>query len=110
MYGNPVIHTYCDDGLEQLPTRVQQAAYRITAELLNNALRHARASEVQVQLLRHPDALEISVEDNGRGMPATPPTTGIGLRGVQARADFLHGSLHIDSSDQGTSVFVHLPY
>ncbi|OUJ75256.1 sensor histidine kinase [Hymenobacter crusticola] len=110
LYGNPTIRTYCDEGLEQLPPRVQQAAYRITAELLNNALRHARASEVLVQLLRHADSLEILVEDNGRGMPATPPGRGIGLRGVRARTDYLQGSLHIDSSEHGTSVFVRLPY
>ncbi|WP_324675770.1 7TM diverse intracellular signaling domain-containing protein [Hymenobacter sp. GOD-10R] len=110
LYGNPTIRTYCDEGLEQLPPRVQQAAYRITAELLNNALRHARASEVLVQLLRHADVLEILVEDNGRGMPATPSGRGIGLRGVQARTDYLQGSLHIDSSEHGTSVFVRLPY
>ncbi|WP_188810546.1 sensor histidine kinase [Hymenobacter cavernae] len=109
LYGNPIVRTYCDEGLDRLPPPVQQAAYRITAELLNNALRHARATEVLVQLLRHSDALEIMVEDNGRGLPSTPSGSGIGLRGVRARTDYLRGHLHIDSSNSGTSVVVRLP-
>jgi signal transduction histidine kinase len=109
LYGNPVVRTYCDEGLDQLPMPVQQAAYRIAAELLTNALRHAHATEVMVQLLRHSNTLEILVEDDGRGLPATSSGSGIGLRGVQARTNYLHGYLHIDSSDRGTSIVVRLP-
>jgi signal transduction histidine kinase len=110
LYGSPQVHMHCDDGLEQLPPVVQQAAYRITAELLNNAVRHARATEVTVQLQRQPTALEIVVADNGRGFPSTTPnTSGIGLRGVRARADYLHGQVFINSSEQGSEIKVLLP-
>jgi signal transduction histidine kinase len=109
LYGSPQVHVQCDDGLEQLPPVVQQAAYRIAAELLNNAVRHARATEVTVRLQRQAAALEIVVEDNGRGF--TPPTAGcgIGLRGVRARADYLHGEMFINSSEQGSRIAVVLP-
>ncbi|TGE10080.1 sensor histidine kinase [Hymenobacter fodinae] len=111
LYGSPKVHVHCDDGLEQLPPVVQQAAYRISAELLNNAVRHARATEVTVQLQRQPSALEIVVTDNGRGFPTTntTATSGIGLRGVRARADYLHGKVTISSSEQGSQVSVLLP-
>jgi signal transduction histidine kinase len=84
LYGSPVVHTYCDQSADQLPPALRQAAYRIAAELLNNAVRHSRATEVHVQVLRHPDTL-------------------------QARADYLRGRVHIDSTDQGTSIVVQIP-
>lgn len=109
--GHPVVvHTYCDASVDALAAPVQLAAYRIAAELLNNALRHAQASEVLVQLLLHPGALEIMVEDNGQGFTPNPKNAGIGLKGVQARTDYLRGTMHIDSSSHGTSVVVRLPY
>ncbi|TGD81299.1 sensor histidine kinase [Hymenobacter wooponensis] len=109
LYGNPQVRVHYDDGLEQLPPVVQQAAYRIAAELLNNAVRHARATEVTVRLQRHPTALEIIVEDNGRGFAAHTPGSGIGLRGVQARTEYLHGNMVIDSSEHGSRITVALP-
>ncbi|TGE21984.1 hypothetical protein E5K00_17165 [Hymenobacter aquaticus] len=111
VYGRPAVRTYCDTTLDDLPKPVQLAAYRIAAELLNNAIRHSRATEVSVQLLRHPAELEILVEDNGQGFSKTPSGSGsgIGLRGVQARADYLRGRVHIDSSSHGTSIVVQIP-
>ncbi|HEX8327395.1 MAG TPA: 7TM diverse intracellular signaling domain-containing protein [Hymenobacter sp.] len=108
-YGSPSVHTYCDEGLDLLPAPLQQAAYRIVAELLNNAVRHAGATEIQVQVLRHPHNLEVLVEDNGRGFAADTPAAGIGLRGVRARVEYLQGRLHIDSSAQGSSLVVQIP-
>ena len=110
LYGTPQVRTYCDKGLDELPTALQQTAYRIAAELLNNAVRHAHATEVLVQLLRRPGTLEMLVEDNGRGFDPSKPAAGIGLRGVQARIDYLRGQLHVDSSPHGTCVVVQLPY
>ena len=108
-YGSPAVRTYCDVGLDQLSMPVQQAAYRIAAELLNNAVRHSGATQVQVQLLCHPGTLEVLVEDNGRGFPPGTTGGGIGLRGVRARVAYLRGVLHIDSSAHGTSVVVQIP-
>lgn len=109
LYGSPAVRTYCDAGLEQLPQPLQLAAYRIAAELLNNAVRHSHATEVQVQLLRLPAALEIMVEDNGSGFNPTATGPGIGLRGVYARAEYLHGQVHIDSTEKGSCIMVRLP-
>jgi signal transduction histidine kinase len=72
-------------------------------------VRHARATEVQVQVLRLPATLEILVEDNGSGFKPGTTGPGIGLRGVYARAEYLHGQVHIDSTDKGTCIVVRLP-
>jgi len=109
LHGSTTVHTYCDQGLDQLPLPLQQTAYRIAAELLNNAVRHAAAAEVHVQVLLRPGVLEILVEDNGRGFQQQNGGAGIGLRGVRARADYLHGHVHVDTSAAGTSIIVQLP-
>jgi signal transduction histidine kinase len=109
LQGHPVVHPYFDPSIDAVPAPLQQAAYRIAAELLHNAVRHAAASDVQVQVLRHPATLEVFIEDNGQGFAPHAPAAGIGLRGVRARVEYLHGHLHVDSSPGGTSVLVRLP-
>ncbi|WP_375437330.1 7TM diverse intracellular signaling domain-containing protein [uncultured Hymenobacter sp.] len=109
IYGTPTVRTFCDEGLDQLPQPLQTAAYRIAAELLNNAVRHASATQVQVQLLRLPTTLEIMVEDNGGGFKPKSTGAGIGLRGVYARTEYLRGEVHIDSTEKGTFIVVRLP-
>lgn len=109
LHGNLAVRTYYDPGIDQLPVPLQQAVYRIIAELLNNAVRHSAATEIMVQVLRHASTLEVLVEDNGRGFTTNTPAAGIGLRGVQARAEYLRGRLHLDSSEHGTSVVAQIP-
>src|SRR5262249_38858252 len=51
--------------LPTLPPQVENAAYRITTEALNNAARHARAHRVEVTMTAPNDALQITVADDG---------------------------------------------
>ncbi len=106
----PTVQTHFDPNLAAtLPPTVQLAAYRIAAELLHNALRHAEARTVLLQLLRFPDHLLIMVEDDGRGFRPTTDGAGLGLRGVRTRAAYVGGTVEIDSSGRGTVVTVRLP-
>ncbi|SFQ66497.1 sensor histidine kinase [Hymenobacter arizonensis] len=111
MQGTLRVHTHFDDGLDHLPSPVQSAAYRIVAELVNNAMRHAQAQQVHVHLRRRPPLLELCVEDDGRGFGQgeDTPMTGIGLRGVRTRVAYLNGSLNIETPGVGTRVVVRLP-
>ena len=110
-HGTPQVCSQIDADLDQLPPAVQSAAYRIVAELVNNAVRHAQATQVQVHLRRHPAQLELCVQDNGRGFGRgeDTPVTGIGLRGVRTRTAYLGGSVTIESPGRGTRVVVRLP-
>ncbi|MEJ7664995.1 MAG: ATP-binding protein [Hymenobacter sp.] len=95
----PRISCHCEAAAAALPP-VQQAAYRIVAELLHNALRHAQARHVQVAVRRLPTILLLSVNDDGRGFDpqAAPPRRGgLGLRGVQARTGYLGGWVRVRS-------------
>ncbi|RYU74640.1 ATP-binding protein [Hymenobacter persicinus] len=83
--------------------------YRIVQELLTNALRYARAGQILVQLMRHDDELHLVVEDDGQGFDITTNKPGVGLRSVQARAQYLGGHLQVQSQPgQGTSVSLEL--
>ncbi|MCC3154904.1 7TM diverse intracellular signaling domain-containing protein [Hymenobacter sp. BT770] len=110
--GTPRVITHFDADIDQLPQAVQSAAYRIVAELVNNAVRHAQAHQVEVQLRLHPEVLELCVEDDGRGFGRgeDAPITGIGLRGVRTRTAYLGGTVNIESPGYGTRVVVRLPY
>ena len=90
-----------------------EAAYRMVAELLHNALRHAHATEVQVEVRRLPTSLRLLVADNGRGFDphrAAPRRGGLGLRGVHARAGYLRGQVVVTTQPgQGTRIVIEVP-
>jgi two-component system sensor histidine kinase UhpB len=77
---------------------VDIAIYRTVQEGLTNVMRHARASQVRVRLERlSPDALQLTVQDDGRGMDLNAATRGLGLLGVRERAAAVGGQLDVDS-------------
>ena len=86
---------------QRLPALVEIAVYRTVQELLNNVMKHAQASEVEVHVAREANRLYVSVEDNGRGFEpavlAAEPLAGIGLAGVRNRVALLGGELAIRS-------------
>ncbi|QLG46223.1 tetratricopeptide repeat-containing sensor histidine kinase [Costertonia aggregata] len=86
----------------------ETAIYRIVQELINNILKHAKASEAMVQINNHGDKLTITVEDNGEGFDPDNNSTGIGLQNIKSRVDFLKAGLDIDSSDNGTTIQIAL--
>jgi two-component system NarL family sensor kinase len=73
--------------------------YRILQELLNNTMKHARATEVSVQLIREGTRLNVLFEDNGIGFDPklSANQKGAGLLNVKSRVDYLKGQLDIHS-------------
>ena len=102
------LHTNQIDGL--LSNEAKLHVYRIVQELLNNSIKHADASEIDVQLNKIEETLLIMVEDNGNGFDQQNAKQGLGLGNLQSRVNVLRGEMEIDSSpDRGTSVTVHIP-
>lgn len=78
------------------------SVFRIFQEALTNIARHAHASRVDVSLAAQEGWLQLTVSDNGGGMPAASPTgKSIGLIGMAERARELGGTLHIGCPDEG---------
>jgi len=98
-----------------LSPQVATTALRIGREAVLNALKHADAQKIQVQLDYGLRILTLQVRDDGRGMPpgaaeAAAIDGHLGLTGMRARADRVAGSLRITSEPgQGTIVRASLP-
>lgn len=85
--------------------------YRIVQELVNNALKHAAAAEIMVQLVRGSDWIRINVEDDGKGfdVEVLKQSKGFGWGSIRNRVDYLQGNIDIRSEPgSGTSVSVEL--
>ena len=97
--------------LPSLPRDVQTALYRIAQEALNNAARHAGATNVDLVLRALPHAVELRIADNGRGFDAARVCSGhLGLGIMRERAEAIGARLAIDSArGRGTSVTVTWP-
>ena len=96
----------------RLDNQVETVLYRVIQEIVNNIIKHAKASQISMQLIRHETELNIMIEDNGVGFDTNQldDFEGIGLKGIKTRIEFLNGSVHFDSSiGRGTTVIIDIP-
>jgi signal transduction histidine kinase len=100
-----------DDAATGLPHPVAEALWRVAQEALFNVERHAGATAVRVALTVAPDAVELVVSDDGRGLPPDAETRPghYGLRGMRERVEGLGGTLALETDGGGTRVHAHLP-
>jgi PAS domain S-box-containing protein len=102
---------YANGDLETLPLLVQEELYFIAQEALNNSLRHARATEIQVRLVKQNEHLELVVQDNGGGFDTATVSEGMGLRNMQARAQLVDAKIQVHSwQGKGTRVQLHMRF
>ncbi len=100
------------EGEERLPRSVQGELYHLALEALNNALKHARAQHVQVQLRFSDMGTFLEICDDGVGFePAIARLGGgFGLPGMKERAQRIGGKLQIESTPgKGTQVSIQVP-
>jgi signal transduction histidine kinase len=99
--------------LQMLDQSTEIVLYRIIQELTNNALKHAMAKHIFIQINAHSRGVSIIVEDDGKGFDATSLAIagGGGLRNVAARVDYVKGSLDINTAKgNGSSISVEVPF
>ena len=86
--------------------------YRLIQEAMTNAARHSQGSVVSVVLRSTPSRVQAIIEDNGAGFdPEATRREGrsVGLHSMRERAELLGGQLEIESSAEGTTLFVEVP-
>jgi len=99
----------------ELPSNVQAALLRICQESFTNVRRHARATQVTVDLTFYPEAVCLKVQDDGigfdfEGVKAAGTQSSFGLAGMKERARLLGGTLAVSSQKgKGTLVEVSIP-
>ena len=99
------VRVEADGDMAGLPAATEVATYRIVAEALTNASRHADASEVVLTLRREGDRVLVSVEDDGRGV-AADSVPGVGLASMASRAEEVGGSLGVVTGPRGRGTVV----
>ena len=82
--------------------------YRIIMELTNNIIKHSGATEATVQLIYYDGFLKILAEDNGTGIKDSS-SSGIGLKNIRSRINYLSGNFSVDSSHLGTTIVLTIP-
>jgi signal transduction histidine kinase len=98
-------------GLDRrLPEEMEVRVYRICQELVQNVIKHARATTVRIQLILHKDSLNIMVEDNGIGLQKDRLMRGFGFSTIQSNVDLFKGTFDIESQPgKGCLVLIDLP-
>jgi signal transduction histidine kinase len=94
--------------LERLEIRLELALYRILQELLNNTLKHAQASEVNIKFKPDNQRLTVIYQDNGKGFDfETLTKRGLGLKNIESRVNMIHGKLtYIPTVEKGVEVII----
>jgi len=105
-------HTYFKN-LPPLDLNTKITLFRMLNELIQNVIKHAKATECNIQLIYDRKILRIMVEDNGVGFDynkcSSPQEEGIGLTNIRSRVEFLKGEMHVESNFTGTTFILQVP-
>jgi signal transduction histidine kinase len=106
-------HITCHDLPKTLSQDVATCLYRIAQESLNNVVRHAKASRIEVALAQSSMGLLFTIADDGVGFPPDLPRTesgGLGLLSMKERVALVGGTLTIESAiGTGTKLQASIP-
>jgi signal transduction histidine kinase len=108
--GLPIEVRVDPDPLPRVDPAVETGAYFLISEAVTNALKHARAEGIEIDVRHRPDRLEITVRDDGAGFDTTRVTDRGGLVHMRDRVNALGGRLTVvPSLAEGTSIEAVLP-
>ncbi|MET0462912.1 MAG: sensor histidine kinase [Chitinophagaceae bacterium] len=106
------IHLYTE-GLDQpLDASTEAMLYRIIQECVNNVIKHAHATILDISIIRDADGISATIEDNGRGFDTKEKARsgGMGLKNIHTRIEYLKGNIDIDSfPGRGTVISLQIP-
>ena len=110
---NISIHLQLKGDLQGLGETVSINLYRIVQESLNNALKYANATTIDIALNKSTAGdLQLNIKDNGIGMDveAVDQTKHFGLLGMRERVQALHGNFNVNAAtNQGTAIYINIP-
>lgn len=98
---------------DNIDQNVQVVMYRIIQECINNTIRHAEASRVEIAVIQQGGLLEADFKDNGKGFNTqkiSKQNDGLGLDNMKSRIDMLKGQMTIQSAEgEGTHINMKIP-
>jgi len=100
------------EGISQsLPSHVEGVLYRVIQESVNNVIKHAEASLLDISINQSEDGIDVMIEDNGKGFEIGQiHKEGIGLSNIKSRIHYLGGTVEWNTSPgNGTLVAIYIP-
>ncbi|MBF03443.1 MAG: hypothetical protein CMP76_09125 [Flavobacterium sp.] len=98
-----------DEKINTLDDSILLNIYRIIQEAINNILKHAQASEIQLDIIQSESEIFLIIKDNGVGFSKNSSKSGIGLKNIEKRIEMLQGKFYLITSDKGTTLDIKLP-
>ncbi|GIN39747.1 MULTISPECIES: sensor histidine kinase [Heyndrickxia] len=112
-YNNGVTFHFINLGQEyRLPSKYEVALFRLVQESVQNAIKHAQASEIHVKIDMQQDSVFLIVKDNGKGFDVREKKEGsFGIMGMRERVEIIDGKITIDSKiGEGTIVMIQVKF
>jgi signal transduction histidine kinase len=99
------IHIVNSASLDAISQELLVHIFRIIQEASSNSIKHGQAKNVFIQFMEHTDSVSLSIEDDGIGFNPEVQTSGLGLKHIKVRAQYLnaHFSIHSDAN-KGTFI------
>lgn len=96
---------------ERFPPKIELIFYRIIQELTNNSLKHAKPTQINIDLEKADNHLLLNVMDNGIGFDLVEvknnPSKGIGIRNIESRLSVVNGRVVFDvAKGKGSSILI----
>jgi two-component system NarL family sensor kinase len=91
----------------RLDNNIEMVLYRVVQECVNNVIKHAQATSLEIQISKDEEGVSLTIEDNGIGFDTSQQKDGIGLANLKTRIDFLKGEIEIQSAPgRGTLIAI----
>ena len=80
-----------------LNKKIKLTIFRIVQEQLNNIIKHANASKVEISIANKGDEIYLAIKDDGVGFDTAKKRTGVGLKNIKSRSEVSNGKVSIES-------------
>jgi len=97
-------------GTDRLDHKVEKALFRVVQEAINNINKHSQATKATIQLMKYPDLVILTIEDNGKGFDTEVVKGKFGLNSMRSRSNHIDSQIAIDSTPgKGTTITIEVP-
>lgn len=106
------VNLYTEGLDERLDATIETVLYRVIQECVNNVIKHASASLLDVSVVRDSGGIDVTIEDDGQGFDplSAQHAEGLGMKNIRTRVEYLKGNVEVDSAPgRGTVIAIHIP-
>lgn len=91
-----------------LESKKELILFRIFQESINNIIKHASASKININVQFTDETMTLQIKDNGKGFKKTEKKNGMGFINIHDRTALLNGHFNVDSDETGTTLIIEI--